>query len=213
MNFALTPSLHPDAEARAVHQLRRYYQRQPDGTLAFTGALFDDWDPSATRTAMTNTFTSDDLLAVSHLSVTVSSRAAYELLVRQRRRFEFLLTEVGPDRDLVDVGESIDQSWPAWRLSSALRELPGVGPTTAGKLLARKRPRLIPIYDEVINNHLLGGSGVQWVPLRVALEADDQALHQRLLAVRSAAGLGEHISALRILDVVAWMDGTHPLDD
>ncbi|MFC9768511.1 DUF6308 family protein [Rhodococcus jostii] len=40
-----------------------------------------------------------------------------------------------------------------------------------------------------------------------ALRADDAALHHRLLSIRDAAGLPEEISALRVFDVIAWMDG------
>lgn len=157
------------------------------------------WDPSSTRAASADTCTSDDLVAVSLLSVTVPAQAAHELLVRQRARFETLLAEVGPDRDLVGVEEPIDETWPAWVLSSALRELPDVGPTTAIKLLARKRPRLVPVFDSVINDHVLGGSGVQWVPFRSALQAERGRLHRRLLDLRTAAGLDEPVGWLRCL--------------
>lgn len=73
--------------------------------------------------------------------------------------------------------------------------------------MARKRPRLIPIYDSVIDRYLLGGSGILWVPLHAALRADDRRLHQRLLKIRDAAGLDQAVSALRVLDVLTWMDG------
>ncbi|MDV7357674.1 DUF6308 family protein [Rhodococcus oxybenzonivorans] len=43
-------------------------------------------------------------------------------------------------------------------------------------------------------------------PVREALRANDGALHCRLLSIRAAAGVPE-ISALRMLDVIAWMDG------
>lgn len=44
-------------------------------------------------------------------------------------------------------------------------------------------------------------------PVREALRADAAALHGRLLKIRAAAGLPEEISALRVFDVIAWMDG------
>ncbi|QQZ19448.1 DUF6308 family protein [Rhodococcus sp. 21391] len=40
-----------------------------------------------------------------------------------------------------------------------------------------------------------------------ALRADDGALHHRLVSIREEAGLPEEISALRVFDVIAWMDG------
>jgi len=42
-----------------------------------------------------------------------------------------------------------------------------------------------------------------WEPLRLALRANDDALHHRLLRLRTAAGLPEQISALRVFDVIA----------
>ena len=73
--------------------------------------------------------------------------------------------------------------------------------------MARKRPRMIPIYDSVINTHLLRGSRTLWEPLRRALRTDNARLHRHLLDLRARAGLGEYISAIRVLDVLAWMDG------
>ena len=84
--------------------------------------------------------------------------------------------------------------------------LPNTGPTTASKLLARKRPRLRPIYDSVVAA-VTGTRDRQWEPLREGLRADGGALHHRLLRLREAAELPPEVSALRVLDVVAWMDG------
>ena len=47
----------------------------------------------------------------------------------------------------------------------------------------------------------------QWVPLNAALHAKDQALPKRLLGLRDAADLPATVSALRVLDVIAWRDG------
>lgn len=205
----LTQSLLPGNEENAVAALKAYFiEPQPDGS-GFTGALFDTWDPSGNRSESTDSFTADDVVAVSLLSVDVAPRAAVELLIRQRPRFEALLKEVGPDRDLASVQDSeVAPGSAAWRLSDALRALPQIGPTTASKLMARKRPRLLPVYDSVIEAHVLGGSGNLWRPLRAALRADNGALHQRLLKMRERAFLDEAVSPLRIFDVVAWMDGT-----
>jgi hypothetical protein len=74
--------------------------------------------------------------------------------------------------------------------------------------MARKRPRLIPIFDSVIDRTVLGGTGVLWPPMHAALRENDRALHERLLRVRARAGLDESISVLRLFDVLAWMDGS-----
>lgn len=204
----LTPSLLPGAEMQAVQVLQAYFAPLSGTNRGFTGGQFDTFDPSGTRAASANVFTADDVVSVSLLSVDVYGRAAVELLDRQRARFSTLLADIGPDRDLVDVRSTDPDHFPAAAAYRALRELPNVGPTTASKLLARKRPRLIPIIDSVIKQHLLRGSGVLWEPLRLALNDDDRWLHRHLLDLRSRAELGEHIPAIRILDVLAWMDGS-----
>jgi hypothetical protein len=73
-------------------------------------------------------------------------------------------------------------------------------------LSARKRPRLVPIYDKVLRR-VMGLENGQWVPLNAALRADGQALQQRRLALRDTAYPPASVSALRVLDVTAWRDG------
>lgn len=78
--------------------------------------------------------------------------------------------------------------------------------TKASKLMARKRPRLVPIYDTVVTR-VLNTVKFHRDPIREALRVDGGALHTRLLTIRDAAGLPDEISALRVLDVVTWMYG------
>lgn len=96
--------------------------------------------------------------------------------------------------------------WVGWKVMSALRTLDGVGPTRASKLLARKRPCLRPIYDDVVSR-VTNTVQSQWEPVRVALRADGRALQERLVHLHAEAGLSEQVPALRVLDVVAWMEG------
>jgi len=87
-----------------------------------------------------------------------------------------------------------------------LNTLPGIGTTIASKLLACKRPKLRPIWDTVVAA-VTDARATQWEPLRIALRADDHALHHRLLRLRDAAGLPDSVSALRVFDVIAWREG------
>lgn len=139
------------------------------------------------------------------LSVDVPAIAADDLLIGRSSEFSDLLHDLGDDEDLVDVTELPDDG-AGWRLMDALRSLPGVGATTASKLLARKRPRLRPIYDSVVAA-VTGTTEQQWDPLRRALRENGRQLHNRLLQLRDDAGLPTAVSAIRVLDVVAWMDG------
>lgn len=206
MAVTLPLVLQPGRSADAVAQLRRYYGTQLPARDAYTGSAFDAWDSTGTRAADTDRFTADDVVAVTFLSVVVRPRAAYQLLVSRASEFSALLTELGPDRDLAAVEQPLPDEWVGWRLLQALRDLPDVGPTTASKLLARKRPRLRPPYDEAVAK-VMGVGKQQWEPLRQELRAVDLQLHHQLLGLREAAGLPKEVSALRVLDVLAWLQG------
>ncbi|QHE72564.1 DUF6308 family protein [Rhodococcus sp. WAY2] len=67
-------------------------------------------------------------------------------------------------------------------------------------------PPNAPGWDSVVSQ-VLGTERAHLNPVREALRADDAALHRRLLSIREEAGLPEEISALRVFDVIAWMDG------
>lgn len=208
-DMKLPPSLLDRSNERAVNLLRVYYSPLGGRNRGFTGGQFDSFDPSRSRAASTNTLTADDLLSLSLLSTPVPGRAALELLSRQRRRFELLLEALGPDRDLAtEPSVAEDQFTPAWELWRALDDLPGMGPTRVSKLMARKRPRLIPIFDEVMARTVFAGTTNHWSDLWSALRDSQSALHQRLIDIRETAGLDASVSPLRVFDVCAWMDGT-----
>jgi hypothetical protein len=204
--FRLPPSLQSEDDAEALAMLRAYYEPSVGSPGSYAGALFDTWDSAGTRDARWDEFTADDLLAVSFLSVRFSAATAHALLDARRAELSDLLDLVGEDRDLADVEEPIDHTWPAWKLYEALRSIHGIGRTKATKLMARKRPRLIPIYDPVIGK-VTNTEDHQWVPLHTALRPNGLLSHERLVRLAARAGLDKAVSALRVLDVIAWMDG------
>ncbi|HEX8510851.1 MAG TPA: DUF6308 family protein [Propionibacteriaceae bacterium] len=203
----LPPPLEANDGTAALDLLECYYGRGAHAHHApFTGAWFDSWDSTGTRARDVNRFTADDLLAVTFLSVAISAPAARMLLDVHRDAFSQLLAELGPDRDLVDETERWPEDWAGWRLWQKLVALPGVGPTRASKLYARKRPRLRPIYDSVVAR--VTGSTFLWEPLREELQARPE-LHTRLVGLGQQIQLPVAVSALRVFDVVTWMHGTY----
>ncbi|MFJ3720815.1 DUF6308 family protein [Streptomyces sp. NPDC090057] len=101
------------------------------------------------------------------------------------------------DADAVVVadGPLADRSW---RLLEGQSD---VGWVIAGKLLARKRPQLLPVYDKVVRCAVGRPRPSFWLALHAALRADDRSLHCRLLKLRQGAGVSETVSALRVCDV------------
>jgi hypothetical protein len=206
VTFQLPHALLTNDDAKALELLKTYYGPVFGAEKYYTGAVFDTWDSSGTRARDTDRFTADDLVAVTFLSVRVGPVAAHSLLVSRADELAELLRETGPDRDFADEAAPLTEASPQWRLHSALRRETGIGPTIASKLMARKRPRLVPIYDSVVGA-VTGTTRLQWEPLRQALRTDGRALHHRLIELRRAAGLPEAVSALRVLDVIAWREG------
>lgn len=91
-----------------------------------------------------------------------------------------------------------------WRvLRSSADDRWGVGATTASKIMARKRPALVPIYDSEVGPQMgLPNSDQQWERWFEAFQ-DDPELAGRLDRIGAAADV-PNISRLRIMDVALW---------
>ncbi|MFL1905716.1 DUF6308 family protein [Streptomyces tauricus] len=195
------------ADAQASKDLRRYYGiGLAPGAAAFTGSRFEHLAGGGDLPETADVMTAADLIAVQTLSVTVPADAALNLLEGSTgRELSALLRAIPADVDMAECGtadlETDSSADRAWRL---LHAQPGIGWVTAGKLLARKRPRLLPVYDRVVRC-AVGRPDAYWLTLRAALRAEGGLLQRELLTVREAAGLPRSVSALRVCDVVVWM--------
>ncbi|MFF4651427.1 DUF6308 family protein [Streptomyces sp. NPDC001380] len=173
----------------------------------YTGARFERLAVSGCGASVRDRVTAADLVAVQLLGVQVPAEVSIELLEGPLGdELAALLSGIPADLDLahaapdvVDGGSAADR---AWRL---LRDRKGMGETITSKLLARKRPRLLPVIDDVVRCVLGWPKPVFWSPLREELRADGHALEHLLLGLRKSAGLPEEVSALRVFDVVLWM--------
>ncbi|MGW5079558.1 DUF6308 family protein [Micromonospora echinospora] len=204
--FRLPEALDTPNDDQALGLLASYFGHLDGTGDQFIGATFDGWDSTGTRADDADRFAADDLIAIGFLSVTVPATTARTLLRDRADELAALLAQVGPDRDLADEVDPVTPAWPAWQLYDALDSILWIGRTTATKLLARKRPRLLPVWDQYIGQ-VTGCTGEHWEPLRQALRADERALHRRLLRLRDTAGLPRGVSPLRVLDVICWLEG------
>ncbi|TMV00092.1 DUF6308 family protein [Streptomyces sp. DASNCL29] len=196
------------ADPQAVVDLRRYFGiGLPPGTVPLTGSRFEHLAGGGDCPEVADRITAEDLIAVQTLSVTVPAPVALDILEgRLGARLSGLLQAIPRDIDMVDAdavvvadGSPSDRAW------SLLCEQYGLSWVIAGKVLARKRPRLLPVYDRVVRC-AVGRPPSFWLALHAALREDDAALHRRLLELRQVAGVPETVSALRVCDVAVWMN-------
>lgn len=167
------------------------------GKQPFTGRWFEEFaaisDP--------NRFEASDVLAVEALKVVVPTEAAATLLIADSERFNSLLRDIPRERNLWEVRRlDVNIGSAAEKLHTQLRSLPGIDWVVAGKLLAAKRPKLLPILDNEVNNFLQPAKGLFWVSLYD--ELSDASRRQTISNVCQAAP--HHVSLLRRIDVALW---------
>jgi hypothetical protein len=194
---------------QAERDLRRYFGvgLGQDELPAFEGGRFEILDGGGDRAEVRDRFTASDLLAVELLSVHVPPRVILDLLegALGAKAAEFL-REIPTSVPLwSDEAERfIGNGGPAdsvWRL---LDHEDGVGWVTAGKLLARKRPALILVYDGVVRC-AMGWPKDFWAALRRALRQNDGQLRADVERLMMHAEVPSVVTPLRGLDVAIWM--------
>lgn len=75
---------------------------------------------------------------------------------------------------------------------------------TAGKLMAAKRPRLIPILDNRVSDFLKPPDGLFWVSLHDELSEESC----RAAIAQACKSAPPWVSLLRRIDVAMWMAAT-----
>ncbi|UIJ35314.1 DUF6308 family protein [Allobranchiibius sp. GilTou73] len=169
-----------------------------DPDRGFAGDLFDGLDSEGLLADNpSDRFTVDDIAAASLLDVRFGPQAVRSLL--RCDSIHEALSAVSASARLWDATPAeLAQADNLWGL---LRAIPSVGRTRATKLMARKRPHLIPIVDSVIAKalHL---ENETWSPLAFVLKEDQ--LRRDIDALRPEY-VDSRISTLRLLDVLVWM--------
>lgn len=216
--MAIPNILDEDHIDTAAKLLGTYYRRTPAGLPAYTGSMYNCWGGREDAPREVNRVTPDDLIAVSFLSVDVPGEAAFGILETQAELISDLLAQIPADLDMADVrtdefDKLFGEASPALQLWHVLRGRDtgrwGMGATRTSKLMARKRPLLVPVYDSVVG-HLMSldlGSAGQWERWHTAL-TDGTGLPQRLREIRRVSRISDPISDLRVMDIVLWMYGS-----
>lgn len=169
---------------------------------AYTGSHFE-------RLVSADPYSIDarDLLAVSMLGVQVPASAAIRILGPEAPTISRLLRSIPPDVSIDEPGADLllAEGGPAWRIWDVLRALHGLGRTITSKLLAAKRPALIPIHDTHVARALDLEKINAWEYWRVFMQKPEA--RQGIAAVRQGAkspGV-DGLTDLRLLDIVIWM--------
>jgi hypothetical protein len=138
--------------------------------------------------------TGDDIAAVTLLDVRLHPLAVRALLEAQAATVTEHLRGIPEVLDLQRVV----------RLYDFLDRLPGVGETKATKLLARKRPRLVPIVDSVVRRALPLSDQplVLLQQLRAAMCDEERRQRVRELPPERE---GPAITEMRLVDAAIWM--------
>jgi len=173
--------------------VQRYFN--PHDKEPFAGNLFDTLgtnDPAR--------FGTDDLLALNLLDEPVN---AYQLKCVMSGAFDDMIRDIDQDSDIRALsGDTYKKANELWH---ALKEVHGFGPTRVSKLLARKRPKLLPIRDSIINE-ILGIKGYSWwTSLSKTMSQTDVI---DLLEEFNPCPDDGGPTLLRVLDVAVWMHGS-----
>jgi hypothetical protein len=184
----------------------------------FSGAYFESMGrplaSSGAEDPEPDAFTVEDALAPSLLSAPLKPEQILALL-RANGDLSPLLEAVGVDTPLAQA-EDYDPGSPSRRWEAArdayamLRSIDGVGRTRATKLLHRKRPHLLPVWDSVVSTALRYGRADDWAVMQTVMR--DPKLTARLHSIRKDAradsrigGRVDQLSDLRLIDIIVWM--------
>jgi len=145
-------------------------------------------------------FGNDDLLSLNLLDESMTAPQIRELT---SGRYDELLMHIDPNTDITHLdGDLYDH---ADQLYRALRRIHGLGPTRVSKLLARKRPELLPIRDSIVNEQLQISGFAWWKSLAATMR---QKSVIELLDETTPPTEEGSPARLRVLDAAIWMHGS-----
>jgi hypothetical protein len=160
-------------------------------------------------------FTERDILAVSMLNVDIPARAALWILSPEgQSHTSELLKNVPVDVDIwhseaanvfADDG-NLDKLWKLlgranWPTAASGGGLGGS--TKRSKLIAAKRPRLVPVLDRVVIGELPKSENY-WRAFQETLS--DESIRESLAKATNYDFIPSEISLLRKIDIVIWMN-------
>jgi len=170
---------------------------------AFTGSSFERF----ARPGL-NHFTSDDVVAVSMLSVNVPAPVSRWILGAGVAELAMILDRIDPSLRIEDAEADLSKGSPTYQLWERLRRPEnrwGMGETKTSKLLATKRPNLFPVFDRHVAEALSISKFEYWKPWQEFMRSPEgHRCSQLVLDLAGELGI-EGVSVLRLFDVIVWM--------
>lgn len=184
------------------------------GNRRYAGADFEMLGHSWRDDAFVNTITPSDLLALGALSTPIKKYTAAELLGSEfQGKASELLAQIPVDAQIDDPEAAawLADGSPASQLYGAVRSISGMGKTRTSKLLARKRPGLIPIRDGNVERALDALSTEEWwEPYRLMAADGSPSPIAVARRIHELAGLPDVVTPLRVLDAILWRSVESP---
>lgn len=174
---------------QASSDLDRYYRTYTGRHFETFSAASDPW-----------CFDGNDLAACAALSVPISHATLDALWSNVDALDRRLARCPPPEVDLATVDTASSEYRQLEMLYDDIRAIPGMGYVRTSKLLASKRPKLVPIRDSYLEAFL--GSPTRWWSAWREL-ARTPGLAE--LVEEHTPPVAAHASILRRLDVICWM--------
>lgn len=224
MDWTLPATLQNKISTRAIDNLRKYFGTQ--GHIGLLGRHFEFLDGGGDRKGVAYEVTYADTASLALLSTATLAASLRDLFIAEEveagsatfksaklTEIEKYLKKIPADATIEDEdGKEILRSNKDGQESDLLQlwrevhKIKGFGSTRVSKLLARKRPHLVPIYDSRVarvcgaqNDRYQWAAYVQWF--------EDAKFVNELKRAKAEAGVPDKVSLLRVLDVMLWMEG------
>lgn len=153
--MGILDAIHHVNEVEGLEYLKKYYLSDAE---FFTGSQFEQ---IGAELSDENVFTPADLYSVATLGVNVRARAGIAILGEEASEINGLLKQVpnvaigflseSEFKECLGLESKAMELWDLLRRNRPGDNRWGLGPTTTSKIMARKRPRLIPIEDSVVD--------------------------------------------------------------
>ncbi|WP_236787904.1 DUF6308 family protein [Amycolatopsis sp. GM8] len=197
-----------DGRGDSLASLRQYFREDGPGEALYSGRRFERLASGGDAPDVRDVITPADVLALSFLSITDRLPAVtINVTETYADQITKLLAQLPTELAMHEASwDYYAEGSPAAELWTLLCHCGGKHRwVTANKLLARKRPHLLPVYDNEVAK-LLDQPISFWACLWTWFHANPSR-QEALTRLRAEAGGIEDISLLRCLDVVLWMRG------